>query len=160
RVTADGRLRPCLLNDRELDLLPALPAADPLAAVTDVVLVAAHREGASGITAPTVRPRTMVAIGGRACVPVGRLAEGAKPRPRRSLRGEQGAHGAANSLTSRQQSSGRSRYGKWPAPARTSSRAPGMASASPRITLIGANSSSPVITMVGTGSSRRRGSRS
>ena len=64
RVTADGRLRPCLLNDRELDLLPALIAADPLAAVTDMFLVAAHRKVASGITAPTVRPRTMVAIGG------------------------------------------------------------------------------------------------
>lgn len=64
RLTADARLRPCLLTDRELDVRPALEAADPVAAVQDVLLVAAHRKPASGVTAPTERSRTMVAIGG------------------------------------------------------------------------------------------------
>ena len=64
RLTSDAKLRPCLLNDRELDLRPALNAAEPVAAVQDMFLVAAHRKVASGITTPTDRPRTMVAIGG------------------------------------------------------------------------------------------------
>lgn len=64
RLTADAKLRPCLLNDREFDLRPALLADEPLEAVTEAFLVAAHRKVASGITVPTERPRTMVAIGG------------------------------------------------------------------------------------------------
>ena len=64
RVTSDGMLRPCLLNDREFDLKPALLATDPVAAVQEVFLLAAGRKVASGITAPVARPRTMVAIGG------------------------------------------------------------------------------------------------
>ena len=64
RVTSDGMLRPCLLNDREFDLKPALSAPDPVAAVQEVFLVAANRKVASGMTAPVERPRTMVAIGG------------------------------------------------------------------------------------------------
>lgn len=64
RVTSDGMLRPCLLTDRELDLRPALAASDPVAAVTERFLEAAWRKPASGITAPTERRRTMVAIGG------------------------------------------------------------------------------------------------
>jgi hypothetical protein len=43
---------------------PALLAADPIAAIQEVFLVAAHRKVASGITTPVNRPRTMVAIGG------------------------------------------------------------------------------------------------
>jgi len=64
RVTSDGMLRPCLLTDRELPLARALIADDPVSAIQDVFLVAAHRKVASGVTAPTERPRTMVAIGG------------------------------------------------------------------------------------------------
>ena len=64
RVTSDGMLRPCLLTDRELELRTALIAADPVAAVTDRFLVAAHRKVASGVTTPVERRRTMVAIGG------------------------------------------------------------------------------------------------
>ncbi len=64
RVTSDGMLRPCLLTDRELPLHDALRASDPEAAVIDRFLEAAHRKVASGVTAPTDRPRTMVAIGG------------------------------------------------------------------------------------------------
>lgn len=64
RVTSDGHLRPCLLNDREFELRSALAADDPVAEVTETFLVAAHRKVASGITTPTARSRTMVAIGG------------------------------------------------------------------------------------------------
>ncbi len=64
RVTSDARLRPCLLTDREYPMREALDAADPLPAVIDAFLVAAHRKVASGITTPVTRDRTMVAIGG------------------------------------------------------------------------------------------------
>ena len=64
RLTSDAKLRPCLLNDRELDLRPALNAKEPIPAIQETFLVAAHRKVASGITTPTERPRTMVAIGG------------------------------------------------------------------------------------------------
>ena len=64
RLTSDGRLRPCLLTDREFDVVPALRADDPVPALVDAFLVAAHRKPASGITTPVERPRTMVAIGG------------------------------------------------------------------------------------------------
>lgn len=64
RVTSDGMLRPCLLNDREVDLKPALLADDPVAAVQEMFLLAAGRKVASGFTTPVERPRTMVAIGG------------------------------------------------------------------------------------------------
>ncbi len=64
RLTSDAKLRPCLLNDREFDLRPALMHSEPVAAIQEMFLVAAHRKVASGITTPTQRPRTMVAIGG------------------------------------------------------------------------------------------------
>lgn len=64
RLTSDGKLRPCLLTDRELDIRQALHADEPIAAICDAFLVAAHRKVASGITTPVERPRTMVAIGG------------------------------------------------------------------------------------------------
>ncbi|CAA9567218.1 MAG: Cyclic pyranopterin phosphate synthase (MoaA) [uncultured Truepera sp.] len=64
RLTSDAKLRPCLLNDREFDLRPALENAEPVTAIQEMFLVAAHRKVASGITTPTQRARTMVAIGG------------------------------------------------------------------------------------------------
>lgn len=64
RLTSDGKLRPCLLTDREIDIRSALAAAEPVPAIVDAFLVAAHRKPASGITSPVTRPRTMVAIGG------------------------------------------------------------------------------------------------
>lgn len=64
RLTSDAKVRPCLMTDRELDMRPALLADDPIAAIQDVFLVAAHRKVRSGITTPVERPRTMVAIGG------------------------------------------------------------------------------------------------
>lgn len=64
RLTSDAKLRPCLLNDREFDLRPALLHAEPVTVIQEMFLVAAHRKVASGITTPVERPRTMVAIGG------------------------------------------------------------------------------------------------
>ncbi len=64
RLTSDAKLRPCLLNDREFDLRPALLHEAPIPAIQEMFLVAAHRKVASGITTPSERPRTMVAIGG------------------------------------------------------------------------------------------------
>jgi GTP 3',8-cyclase len=64
RLTSDGRLRPCLMTDRELDIREALNAKFPIEAIQEAFLVAAHRKVKSGIVTPVERPRTMVAIGG------------------------------------------------------------------------------------------------
>ena len=64
RLTSDGKVRPCLMTDRELDMREALRAPDPVPAIQEVFLIAAHRKVKSGITTPVERPRTMVAIGG------------------------------------------------------------------------------------------------
>ena len=64
RVTSDGMLRPCLLTDRELELRTALRSSEPVTAVRERFLEAAHRKVASGVTEPVERRRTMVAIGG------------------------------------------------------------------------------------------------
>jgi hypothetical protein len=52
------------MTDREIDIREALQAAEPVAAIQEMFLVAAHRKVKSGITTPLERPRTMVAIGG------------------------------------------------------------------------------------------------
>ena len=64
RLTSDGKIRPCLMTDREIDAREALDNDNPIEALQDVFLVAAHRKVASGITTPVHRPRTMIAIGG------------------------------------------------------------------------------------------------
>ncbi|HWG83987.1 MAG TPA: radical SAM protein, partial [Deinococcales bacterium] len=64
RLTADRKLRPCLLTDRELDVGPGLDGPDPVAAAVDLLLEAAHRKPRSGDTLPKLRERTMVGIGG------------------------------------------------------------------------------------------------
>jgi GTP 3',8-cyclase len=64
RLTADRKVRPCLLTDRELDASAAFHAADPIAALVDVLLEAAHQKGRMGDLLPKIRERTMVAIGG------------------------------------------------------------------------------------------------
>jgi GTP 3',8-cyclase len=64
RLTSDGRLRPCLMTDRELDIREALLSENPVPAIQEAFLVAAHRKVKSGIVTPVERPRTMVAIGG------------------------------------------------------------------------------------------------
>lgn len=64
RLTSDGRLRPCLMTDREIDINEALRHAKPVEAIQEMFLVAAHRKVKSGMTGYVERPRTMVAIGG------------------------------------------------------------------------------------------------
>ncbi len=64
RLTSDGRLRPCLMHDWELDVRHALRAADPVAAIREAFVLAARNKVATGIKTPVVRDRTMVAIGG------------------------------------------------------------------------------------------------
>lgn len=64
RLTADKRLRPCLLSDRELDARAAFAAADPIEPLADLLLEAAHRKERMGDVLPTMRERTMVGIGG------------------------------------------------------------------------------------------------
>jgi GTP 3',8-cyclase len=64
RLTSDGRLRPCLMTDREIDIREALNAENAVEAIQEMFLVAAHRKVKSGVVTPVERPRTMVAIGG------------------------------------------------------------------------------------------------
>lgn len=64
RLTSDGRLRPCLMTDREIDIRAALGDPEPVPAIQEMFLIAAHRKVASGMTGYVERPRTMVAIGG------------------------------------------------------------------------------------------------
>lgn len=64
RLTADRKIRPCLLTDRELDAAPAFDSVDPEAALLELLLEAAKRKGKTGDTLPTLRKRTMVGIGG------------------------------------------------------------------------------------------------
>ncbi len=64
RLTSDGRLRPCLMTDREVDIRDALRSENPHHEIRNSFLIAAHRKVKSGIVTPVERPRTMVAIGG------------------------------------------------------------------------------------------------
>jgi GTP 3',8-cyclase len=64
RLTADRKVRPCLLTDRELDASEAFDGANPVEALIDVLLEAAHRKERMGDILPHIRERTMVAIGG------------------------------------------------------------------------------------------------
>ncbi len=64
RLTADRKVRPCLLTDRELDAAHAFDSDNPVEALIDVLLEAAHRKGRMGDILPQIRERTMVAIGG------------------------------------------------------------------------------------------------
>jgi GTP 3',8-cyclase len=64
RLTADRKVRPCLLTDRELDANAAFDGDNPVEALVDVLLEAAHRKERMGDLLPKIRERTMVAIGG------------------------------------------------------------------------------------------------
>jgi cyclic pyranopterin phosphate synthase len=64
RLTADRKVRPCLLTHRELDASSAFDSGQPVEALVDVLLEAAHRKGRMGDVLPQIRERTMVAIGG------------------------------------------------------------------------------------------------
>lgn len=64
RLTADKKLRPCLLTDLEMDIAWAFEAPNPVEALVDVILLATDRKPAFGNTLPTLRERVMVGIGG------------------------------------------------------------------------------------------------
>lgn len=64
RLTADKKLRPCLLTDLEMDIAWAFDAPNPVEALVDVILLATDRKPAFGNTLPTLRERVMVGIGG------------------------------------------------------------------------------------------------
>ena len=64
RLTADRKVRPCLLTHRELDANAAFNSDTPIEALIDVLLEAAHQKGRMGDILPQIRERTMVAIGG------------------------------------------------------------------------------------------------
>jgi GTP 3',8-cyclase len=64
RLTADRKVRPCLLTDRELDASAAFHSPSPIEALVDVLLEAAQQKGRMGDLLPKIRERTMVAIGG------------------------------------------------------------------------------------------------
>jgi len=52
RLTSDGRLRPCLMTDREIDIREALHHENPIEAIQEMFLVAAHRKVKSGTVTP------------------------------------------------------------------------------------------------------------
>ena len=66
RLTADGRLRPCLMSDEELDLRPALRAGASLEAVKEMLIQAIRRkpERHRLDQAQVPQGRTMSEIGG------------------------------------------------------------------------------------------------
>ncbi|GIW36139.1 MAG: cyclic pyranopterin phosphate synthase [Meiothermus sp.] len=64
RLTADKKLRPCLLTDLEMDIAWAFEAPNPVEALVDAILLATDRKPAFGNTLPTLRERVMVGIGG------------------------------------------------------------------------------------------------
>jgi cyclic pyranopterin phosphate synthase len=66
RLTADGRLRPCLMSDHEIDLRPTLREGANLEAVKALLTEAIHRKPQSHRLAEDFSPqdRTMAEIGG------------------------------------------------------------------------------------------------
>jgi cyclic pyranopterin phosphate synthase len=66
RLTADGRLRPCLLDEREIDLKPVLRPGASLQAVKDLLAQAIQSKPECHHLheAPAPRDRTMAQIGG------------------------------------------------------------------------------------------------
>lgn len=64
RLTADRKVRPCLLTDRELDASAAFDAPDPVRRLMEVLQDAAHQKQRVGDTLPALRARTMIGIGG------------------------------------------------------------------------------------------------
>jgi cyclic pyranopterin phosphate synthase len=66
RLTADGRLRPCLMSTHEIDLRPTLQAGADLAAVKNLLARAIHHKPHSHRLADHFSPidRTMAQIGG------------------------------------------------------------------------------------------------
>ncbi|MEJ7871695.1 MAG: hypothetical protein WKF67_05505, partial [Rubrobacteraceae bacterium] len=65
RLTADGKIHPCLLTDLDVPVKDAIRSADPIPAIHEVLWRTAGLKPAAGLTLPEEsRNRTMSQIGG------------------------------------------------------------------------------------------------
>jgi GTP 3',8-cyclase len=65
RLTADGKIHPCLLTDLDVPVMDAIRSADPIPAIHEVLWKTARVKPAAGQTLPEeARNRTMSQIGG------------------------------------------------------------------------------------------------
>jgi GTP 3',8-cyclase len=65
RLTADGKIHPCLLTDLDVPVMDAIRSADPIPAIHEVLWKTARVKPAAGQTLPEeTRNRTMSQIGG------------------------------------------------------------------------------------------------
>ncbi|MDP9456174.1 MAG: GTP 3',8-cyclase MoaA [Actinobacteria bacterium] len=65
RLTADGKIHPCLLTDLDVPVKDAIRSADPIPAIHEVLWKTARVKPAAGLTLPEeARNRTMSQIGG------------------------------------------------------------------------------------------------
>ena len=65
RLTADGKVHPCLLTDLDVPVKEAIRSADPIPAIHEVLWRTARVKPAAGLTLPEeARNRTMSQIGG------------------------------------------------------------------------------------------------
>jgi cyclic pyranopterin phosphate synthase len=65
RLTADGKIHPCLLTDLDVPVMDAIRSADPIPAIHEVLWKTARLKPAAGLTLPEEsRNRTMSQIGG------------------------------------------------------------------------------------------------
>ncbi len=65
RLTADGKIHPCLLTDLDVPVKDAIRSPDPIAAIHEVLWKTARIKPAAGLTLPEeARNRTMSQIGG------------------------------------------------------------------------------------------------
>lgn len=65
RLTADGKIHPCLLTDLDVDVKSAIRSEDPIPAIHEVLWKAARIKPVAGVTLPEEsRNRTMSQIGG------------------------------------------------------------------------------------------------
>ena len=65
RLTADGKIHPCLLTDLDVPVKDAIRSPDPIPAIQEVLWKTARVKPAAGLTLPQeIRNRTMSQIGG------------------------------------------------------------------------------------------------
>ncbi|MEJ7843039.1 MAG: hypothetical protein WKF95_14850, partial [Rubrobacter sp.] len=65
RLTADGKIHPCLLTDLDVPVKDAIRSEDPIPAIHKVLWETARVKPAAGLTLPEEsRNRTMSQIGG------------------------------------------------------------------------------------------------
>jgi GTP 3',8-cyclase len=65
RLTADGKIHPCLLTDLDVPVKHAIRSEDPITAIHEVLWHTAGIKPAAGLTLPEEsRHRTMSQIGG------------------------------------------------------------------------------------------------